>query len=392
MFLPFSEEHIEQLGAAHTVKEIMQQPKLWKKVYELVLNQKVKIEQFFKHLSDEYSRVRFVFTGAGTSSFVGETVVPYLRKNYSSKGFEFHAIATTDLVSAPTYYFQDDIPTVLVSFARSGNSPESVAAVELGKKMISDFYQIVITCNEKGHLAEKVKDDSKALLLLMPTESNDLGFAMTSSFTCMLLSSLLVFQTEKLESLKGIVDKLSTCGESFLNELSNELSQIFQFDFERIIYLGSGILGSIARESSLKVLELTSGKVISMHETPLAFRHGPKSILNDKTLVVLFLSRDSYTRKYDKDLLKELYGENLDLKIVSIDSCYDQTVQKTTDWQLNVHNDGELEDIYLVFFYVLFAQALAVKKSIQLGLKVDNPSVNGMVNRVVQGVTIHALQ
>ncbi|WP_223588232.1 SIS domain-containing protein [Neobacillus bataviensis] len=391
MFLPFSEEHIEQLGAANTVNEIMQQPKLWKKVFELVLKQKDKIEQFFKHLSVEHSRVRFVFTGAGTSAFIGETVVPFLRKNYSNKGFDFQAIATTDLVSAPTYYFQDDIPTVLVSFARSGNSPESVAAVELGEKIISDFYQIVITCNEKGDLAEKVRNDSKALLLIMPAESNDQGFAMTSSFTCMMLSSLLVFQYEKLESLKGIVDNLSTSGESLLNELSNDLGHIFQFEFERIIFLGSGILGSIARESALKVLELTSGQVISMHETPLGFRHGPKSILNDQTLVVLFLSRDSYTRRYDRDLLKELYEENLDLKIVSIDNCYDHEVLQTTDWQLIVNSDGELEDIYLGLIYVLFAQALAVKKSIQLGLKVDNPSINGMVNRVVQGVTIHSL-
>jgi tagatose-6-phosphate ketose/aldose isomerase len=391
MFLPYSSKQIEQMGATHTVKEIMQQPKLWREVYEIVLNQKGNITQFFESLGNKHSRGRIIFTGAGTSAFVGEVVVPYLRKNSPYTKWDLQAIATTDLVSNPSYYFHEDIPTVLVSFARSGNSPESVAAVELGEISISNFYQIVITCNDNGSLAEKVRNDPRSLHLQMPTESNDQGFAMTSSFTCMMLAILLVFQYEKLDSLKTIVDKLSLHGDSFLKQLSSELDGIFQFDFERIIYLGSGTLGSIARESALKVLELTSGKVVSMNETPLGFRHGPKSILNDQTLVVLFLSGDPYTRKYDIDLLNEVYVEKLDSKVVSVDLGFDQKVIETSDWNLQVASDWELEDIYLGFIYVIFAQALSVKKSIQLGLKVDNPSINGIVNRVVKGVKIHSL-
>jgi tagatose-6-phosphate ketose/aldose isomerase len=391
MFLPFSYQQIEEMGASNTVKEIMQQPELWKKVYEIVLNKKSKISQFFQDISANHTRARFIFTGAGTSAFVGDIVVPYLRKNNSHTNWDFQAIATTDLVSSPSYYFYEDIPTILVSFARSGNSPESVAAVELGEKTISNFYQIVITCNENGKLAEKARNDSRTLLIQMPNESNDLGFAMTSSFTCMMLASLLVFQYEKLDSLKTIVDKLYSQGESFLKQLSLRLEDIFEFNFQRIIYLGSGILGGIARESALKVLELTSGQVISMNETPLGFRHGPKTILNDHTLVVQFLSSDPYTRKYDIDLLKEVHKEKLNYKVVSVDLGFDQTVMENSHCNLQVAIDGELEDIYLGFIYVLFAQALSVKKSIQLGLEVDNPCTNGMVNRVVQGVTIHSL-
>ncbi|MDM5326268.1 SIS domain-containing protein [Neobacillus sp. CF12] len=391
MFLPFSYQQIEEMGASNTVKEIMQQPELWKKVYEIVLNKMSKISQFFQDISANHTRARFIFTGAGTSAFVGDIVVPYLRKNNSHTNWDFQAIATTDLVSSPSYYFYEDIPTILVSFARSGNSPESVAAVELGEKNLSNFYQIVITCNENGKLAKKARNDSRALLIQMPNESNDLGFAMTSSFTCMMLASLLVFQYEKLDSLKTIVDKLYSLGESFLKQLSLRLEDIFEFNFQRIIYLGSGILGGIARESALKVLELTSGQVISMNETPLGFRHGPKTILNDHTLVVQFLSSDPYTRKYDIDLLKELHKEKLNSKVVSVDLGFDQTVMENSHCNLQVAIDDKLEDIYLGFIYVLFAQALSVKKSIQLGLEVDNPCTNGMVNRVVQGVKIHSL-
>lgn len=392
MFLPLTKEQIQQIGAEHTVNEILQQPRLWEETYKIIKNNQEKIGQFFTTIARKHEHLRFIFAGAGTSAFVGETAVPYLRKNNKNSNWEWEAIATTDLVSAPNYYFKEEIPTVMVSFARSGNSPESVAAVEIGAELLKDFYQIVITCNENGQLAKKAVSDQNSLLLLMPRESDDQGFAMTSSFTCMLLASLLVFQHEKLDSLKTVVDSLSEVTATFLVEMSAHLEEIFSFDFDRIIYLGSGLLGSIARESALKVLELTSGKIVSMYETPLGFRHGPKSIMNDQSLVVLFMSQDPYTRKYDLDLLKELYNEELKSKVVVIDAKDDKDVKDNSDWYINIPGNKNWEEIYLGFVYVTFAQALSVKKSIQLELRVDNPSVNGMINRVVQGVTIHQLE
>lgn len=216
---------------------------------------------------------------------------------------------------------------------------------------------------------------------------------MTSSFSCMMLGALLTFQSERLVESKPIVDSLAEVTAKFLKDLSPQLEEIFTFQFDRIIYLGSGLLGGIARESALKVLELTGGKTVSMYETPLGFRHGPKSILNNQSLVVLYMSQDPYTRKYDLDLLKEVYHSGLQSKVVVIDALEDGTVKENSHWQVLVSSvEKEWQDIELGFIYVTFAQALSVKKSIELGNTVDNPSKNGLLNRVVQGVTIYPLE
>ena len=64
------------------------------------------------------------FTGAGTSQYVGDTVVPYLRAHGDTQAFSFESIGTTDIVAKPEDYLIKDEPTLLVSFARSGNSPK----------------------------------------------------------------------------------------------------------------------------------------------------------------------------------------------------------------------------------------------------------------------------
>lgn len=393
MFLTYSNEQFKTASAEHTVTEILQQPKLWIETFKIIQKNGDAIRLFFENLQKKHDRVRFIFTGAGTSAFVGETITPYLRKNNGKLSWEFEHIATTDLVSSPKYYLNGEIPTVLVSFARSGNSPESVAAVNLGEVFLKDFYQIIITCNEDGMLAKKALDEENTLLLLMPAASHDKGFAMTSSFSCMMLAALLTFQYNKLDELESTIDGLSNVTERFLGSLSSQIESISKFDFERIIYLGSGLLGGIARESALKVLELTSGRTVSMYETPLGFRHGPKSLMNDKSLIVLFMSQDPYTRSYELDLLKEIYNEDLDSKMVVLDFYEDQTVKENSDWQIYVPSNGnEWEEVFLGLVYVTFSQALAVKKSIQLGIPVDNPSVNGLLNRVVKGVTIYPVK
>lgn len=104
------------------------------------------------------------------------------------------SIATTDIVANPREYLNPDKKIVLISFARSGNSPESVAIVKLANEIIKDIYHIFITCNSEGQLAKIGKTDKQnCLLLLMPKEAYDKSFAMTSSFTCMLLSVLKIF-------------------------------------------------------------------------------------------------------------------------------------------------------------------------------------------------------
>lgn len=394
MLQQLSEEKSKELGSYYTQKEITQQPKLWEKTYEYMLKEKDHIRSFLQEITDRHETVKVILTGAGTSAFLGECMAPHLSEVCDHKQYIFQPIATTDIVSNPTQYLDPDTPTVMVSFARSGNSPESLASVELGEQLIDQFYQINITCNKEGDLATKSRNNKQALLLCLPEESNDKGFAMTSSFTCMMLSAILTFQYEKMEQFdRNIEDIINRANHIVSNEL-DRIEKIASLPFSNLVCLGSGSFAGLAREAALKMLELTSGKVFTSHDSSLGFRHGPKSLLNDQSLVVMMLSNDPYTRKYDLDMLKELYGEKqrTSLTLVAISDDYIREADDHCDdyfYYGDERDVNKLKDVWALFPSIVYAQILAFYKSVNLGVQPDNPSPDGSVNRVVKGVTIY---
>jgi tagatose-6-phosphate ketose/aldose isomerase len=376
-------------GAVHTTREITQQPRLWNETFEIMLDHQHQLNQFIKKMKDKHSEVRVILTGAGTSAFVGETILPFIRKLAVHQGMTLECIATTDLVSNPNLYFDRDIPTMIISFARSGNSPESLAAVRLGEQLVKDFYGITFTCNKGGLLANHTKEKDHHVVIYMPEEANDQGFAMTSSFTTMLLSVLLLFQGERIHTLEKVIEDISKAGEEMIEAAKQELVPFAALPFTKVVYLGSGVFQGLARESSLKLLELTGGTVSSFFDSSLGFRHGPKSILDQETMVFIYLSCDPYTRAYDMDILKELYREDNRGKVIAISSVKDDEAESHCDVFLSAGLENVRDDIFLTFPYVIYAQLFAMYKSMDLGFSPDNPSPSGLVNRVVKGVTIY---
>ena len=146
-----SEAELRELGAHITTAEVKQQPELWRDTLEIY---KANLDAITAFLADARAmgegRLSVVFTGAGTSDYVGDTVAPYLRHAGDVSLYDFKPIATTDIVSAPRDFLNPDEPTVLVSFARSGNSPESLAAVEIAGKFVKNVRFLNITCAPEG--------------------------------------------------------------------------------------------------------------------------------------------------------------------------------------------------------------------------------------------------
>lgn len=379
---------LKEIMSTYTASEIYQQPEVWKKAMRLFVESKDIYNSFLNDIYTKHDVVKVIFTGAGTSAFIGDTLLPAFKQQAKSKVY-FEAIPTTDIVSNPSQYLVEEIPTILVSFARSGNSPESVATVDLGRKLIKDFYQVVITCNKEGQLAKNVIDDKDSITILLPEEANDKSLAMTSSFSCMLLMGYALFQQNV--AFETEINNVIACGEQLVKSVEVTVDEVLETNFERIIYLGSGLLGQLAHEAALKMLELSAGKVVSTFESSLGFRHGPKSIVNDQSIVVVFVSQDPYTRKYDLDILKEISEGINGVKIIALTEKKDEIVGKYADWQVVVNptKDTINNDYYLALLYIVFAQTLAMKKSIQLGISPDNPSPDGIISRVVQGVTIY---
>ncbi len=381
-----NQEELDNLGATITTREITQQPDLWDEAFSTYTEKKSEIGAFLNKLTEKYTKMRVIFTGAGTSAYVGDTITPYLKGKVDENHWELSSIPTTTLVSNPYQCYKSDIPTLLVSFARSGNSPESVASVELGKQIVTDFYQLTITCAKDGELAKRAQGDKDNLVLLMPELSNDQGFAMTGSYSCMTLTALLVFDTISEDEKETHVKSIRKMGSSVVERVS-EIQKVIDGDFDRIIYLGSGSLEGLTRETQLKVLELTAGKVVTAFDSSLGFRHGPKSFVNEKALVFVFVSNQSYTRKYDLDILKELRADGIAQSVVAIETTGEENYDGDA-FSFGIEGT-DVPDAYLALPYVMYGQIVSLLSSVKVGNKPDTPSPTGTVNRVVKGVTIY---
>ncbi|MBF1698852.1 SIS domain-containing protein [Streptococcus sanguinis] len=383
--LDYSQEELQRLGADITTREIYQQPEVWQEAFDSYKAQAADIAAFLKKIEDKHDYIKVIFSGAGSSAYVGDTLTPYFRQIYDERKWNFNAIATTDIVANPLVYLKREVPTVLVSFARSGNSPESVATVDLAKQLVDDLYQITITCAAQGKLAQQAQGDEKNLLLLQPEASNDAGFAMTSSFSSMMLTALLVFDRVELVQKEAKVAALIQLSQDVLERVA-DVQQLVDLDFSRVIYLGAGPFFGLAHEAQLKILELTAGQIATMYESPVGFRHGPKSLINQDTVVLVFGSADAYTKAYDLDLVREVAGDGIVRRLVLLTGREEQLEGVE---QVVLSTQEPLGDSYRIFPYIVYAQLFALLTSLKVKNRPDTPSPTGTVNRVVQGVIIH---
>ncbi|RGN66150.1 SIS domain-containing protein [Streptococcus anginosus] len=384
--LDYTKEDLIELGAEITTREIYQQPQVWQTAFENYKAQADEIVAFLNGIGEKHDYIKVILTGAGTSAYVGDTLLPYFRKIYDERKWNFNAIATTDIVANPLAYLHKEVTTILVSFARSGNSPESVAVVDLAKDIVEELYQITITCAEEGKLAQQAHGDERNLLLLQPAPSNDAGFAMTSSFTSMMLTALLVFDKADLAAKAEKVSALMTLSQEVLDS-AEAIQKMVSLDYNRVIYLGAGHFFGLAHEAQLKILELTAGQVATMYESPVGFRHGPKSLVNEKTVVVVFGSTDSYTKLYDLDLVREVAGDEIARKVILLT---DQKEDLENVEQVIFSSQQLADDVYRVFPYIVYGQLFALLTALKVNNRPDTPSPTGTVNRVVQGVIIHS--
>jgi tagatose-6-phosphate ketose/aldose isomerase len=383
-YLGFGLDELTQKGAIHTAREISQQPVLWKKIYDQVLNQKDALRDFFQVTQDVK---RIILTGAGTSAFIGLSLRGAFQRN---RNIVTEAISTTDLVSHPHDYFQQDVPTLVISFARSGNSPESVAAVSIADKLCKTCYHLIITCNAEGLLAIH-KTKNRKFVFNLPAEANDQSLAMTSSYSGMLLSGNLIAELETIEKKAKAVKAIATYAEKAINYYAADIRQIAALDFKRAVFLGAGPFFGTATESHLKLQELTDGIVICKNDSYLGFRHGPKAVIDGTTLIVYIFSNNPYSLQYEKDLVQAMKKGNQPMVEIGISERPIDGVKIDHHFTL-AENDESIDENLLAVASVVPAQILAFYKSLQLGLKPDAPSATGAITRVVEGVHIYSMK
>ena len=306
-------------------------------------------------------------TGAGTSAFIGDIIAAGLE---GRAGPIIRSVPSTDIVSRPSQYLQSG-RMLVVSFGRSGDSTETIGVLDALDALAPAAPRLNITCNSKGALARRKSTGGAQRAIILPRETHDKGFAMTSSFSTMLLTALSV-----LDRPVGFAHRMS--------DLATELSALLSREPfaakrpKRAVFLGTGPMAYAAREAALKVMELTAGETAALWDSTLGFRHGPKSFVQDETDIFVLTCNDAHAHGYERDLIDELRHQYPGSGITTIGAGQDIAFDMP---------DGP---VWAAPLAIAVAQVLGARWSADMGLNVDDPFAGrGTLTRVVSGVQLY---
>lgn len=376
------ENERRERGLVYTPAEIARQPQAWRTSAEGFRLISPSVSEF---LSDHGIRpgssreLTIVLAGAGSSDHVAHAAEALLRAKW---GCEVLSVPSTDLLTNMEDVILPGRAYLFISLSRSGESPEAIAVLERARQMYPNIPHILVTCNAESRMANLFRDDKRFFPIVLDPSVNDRGLALTSSVTSMLITLQSLANINSLESYAETVDKISTCAEDFIPRAAALAEEISKQDCYRACFLGDGTLNAVAREASLKVLELTAGRVMTLPQSHLGLRHGPMSALDSNTVVVSYISSDQRRRKYERDLLLELDRKELGLTRVAIIPT-DIREDLAVDHVLSLHCGPDLTDDERLPIDIVFGQLLGLFLSIENGLEPDRPSPKGVINPVV---------
>lgn len=380
----------ETYGLMHTPGEILQQPATWRATFDAVNAQSEDLRAFLRNCGlsgPGNSELCVSLVGAGTSDYVGRALVPLLKQKWRC---HVSAVPSTDLLTE-----MDSVVTALpestnqlwISFSRSGDSFEGVELLENALRKYPHINHLIVTCSENGKMAAKIaRGNPNIYCLLLDKATNDQGLAMTSSFTNMIVAGQCLAHVFDQDGYKPIVAELSEAAERMLPVISELAQKIATMDVTRICFLGSGALKAVADESSLKVLEMSSGHYSVMSESFLGLRHGPLSWLSNDAIVVGFLSNSTEKRQVELGLLREISDKKAAKCILAVVPT-ERSAAEFIDHRLVLNITDVLDDEHRPPLDVIFGQCLGLFASLELGLKPDAPSADGKIQRVVSQIS-----
>jgi tagatose-6-phosphate ketose/aldose isomerase len=377
-------------GLVHTPAEIAQQPDTWKSTFDLFKEKRAEIREFLVSAGlavDPRVRPTVFLVGAGTSDYIGQSLAYLFRKAWLC---EVVAVPSTDLLTHMDELCAPDRKYLWISFSRSGDSPEGVAVLERASKRRPDIYHLVISCNANGRMIRANVGNPQVLSICLEDAVNDRGLAMTSSFSNMVIFGQCLAHVNDLARYEQVMKQLIPAGESFLPVAADCASALAREPYTKACFVGSGPLRAVAKESALKLLELTAGKIVTMSESALGLRHGPMAALDQDTLFVCFLSGNRQVQEYERNLLEEIGKKRLVTTRVVVAGSGSSALDSLAEHHLAPAGPSPVADDYRPAVDVIFGQVLGLFCSLRWKLRPDCPSPNGAISRVVQNVSIHS--
>ena len=387
-FVSLSEEEQKLRGLLFTPREIAQQPRTWETTLAIFRQNEQRLREFLEQVGVRgslESRPAIFLVGAGTSDYIGQALVLLFRQAW---GCEVFACPSTDLLPNLDDYIVSGHSYLWISFSRSGDSPEGVAVLRRAIEQYPHIAHLVVTCNAQAQMVTICEKAAHACVVVLDDAVNDRSLVMTSSFTNMIIMGQCLAHAWSIDEYAAIHQCLVQAGLQFLEAAADQAARAATLSFDRIFFVGSGALAGIARESALKVLEMTAGQVKTMSETVLGVRHGPMASLDPRTLFVCFASGDKRRALYARDLLLEVGDKHITADRIVVGPAADGA-DLTSCCEIYLPVQDGIADVYRPVVDVLFGQMLGLFCSVTRGLKPDSPSPDGVINRVVQQVSIY---
>jgi tagatose-6-phosphate ketose/aldose isomerase len=384
--LDATEDERTKGGYGHTIEEIVQQPVTWLDTAARAMEHRSALQSLLGGDGTGAGIRSLMLSGSGSSVYAGECAAPALQ---SELGMPVRAIPGGDLLTHPRSSALPCRPSLLVSIARSGNSPESAGAVENLLQGEPDCRHLFVTCNERGRLAVDHRGDARTHALILHERTNDRSLVMTSSFTNMVLAARFLGFLERPAEYRETVHRLRGIAGHVLIAHAQSLAEAAREDYRFALYLGAGCRLGAAHEASLKMMEMSAGRTRTMVETYLGLRHGPMAAVHDDTLIVCFLSTDELARAYEVDLIRELNRKKLGKRKVIVGEGIPDDLLRRGDVAVECPGMKQVGDDNVAVIDVLAGQLLAMYHCLSIGLRPDSPSPEGIISRVVEDFRVH---
>ena len=379
-------EHSGTAAYYHTLREICQQPLTWLDTSARVSDSLVRLREIVAASGVDAKRGALILTGSGSSLYAGKCLGLTLRQELA---IPVHVIPAGSILTHAKTALPPGQDSLVVSLARSGDSPESTAVVDLLDEVYPAGRHLIITCNRNGRLAVSRRNDSGSAVLVLDDATCDRSLVMTSSFTNLVWAGRSLGLLHSLDLYLEKTDSVAKAGRRLLSQEFGEVAALGRQSFRSVLYLGSGVRLGSARESALKMLEMTAGQVVTFAETYLGVRHGPLAAVQSDTLIVCFLSSEPVVRAYELDLIRELSRKNLGMRKVIVGEQVPMDIAQPQDHVIDCGVCAGLGDAALPMLDVLVGQLLAFWRCLSLGLRPDSPSREDIISRVVGYFAIH---
>lgn len=367
-------------GYYHTLREILQQPRTWLRTSEQMLGESFSLQKFIDNIQ------AIVLTGSGSSEYAGNCVSNVLQNDLKVVA---QTVGGGEVLTNGAKAIPPGRPALMISLARSGDSPESAATLSLMLETEPEIKHLIITCNRKGRLSEANQANPRVKIVVLDDQTNDRSLVMTSSFTNMVLASRSLGFLRKPEEFRVLTADLCEAAQRLLHTRVDQIAALARGDFQRALFLGTGPRFGAAREAALKMLEMTAGRITTMSETYLGLRHGPMGAVHSNTLIVCFLSSSSPSREYECDVIRELQRKQLGSRKILFGADIPRDLIADEDLVIECPALAKIGDANAAILDILIGQLLAFFRCMKEGLAPDCPAKTGVIHRVVENFAIH---